>query len=108
MGNKFEIRCTRPAQKLVLAISRKKRGLELADIKSMLGYNILTIKQLSELTGEREDRISVLSLDNPNPRAHKNKCKLSRVYPFRSSERTGPVFILRDEQCDQFILECNK
>lgn len=108
MSNKFEIKSTRPPFKMTMAISRKERGMSLEKIKAMLGYNIITIKQLSELTGKKQDRISMMSLPNANPKAHKSDFELTRVYPFETSDSVGPIFIVRDEQCNKFILECNK
>ena len=108
MSNKFEITSKRPSNKLVQAICRKRLDIPLDKVKSMLGYNIIMIKQLCELTGVRPERISAISLPQMNPKAHKPNFTLTRVYPFSSAEGEGPIFIVRDDQCDQFILECNK
>lgn len=108
MSNKFEIKTVRPPRKLVMAVYGSMRGLSLQDIKASLGRNIITPAQLSELTGVAQTKISTMSVEKDNPKAHKNRITLKRVYPFQTSDNVGPIFILRDESCDEFILQSNK
>ena len=108
MSNKFEIKSVRPSRKLVMAVSRKRSEVPLEVIKQSLGRNIMTVLQLCELTGVSQNRVLVLSATAENPKAHKNTLNLKRVYPFPTTDKTGPIFILRDEDCDEFILQSNK
>lgn len=108
MSNKFEITTVRPKRKLVMAVYNSTRGLTFEDIKGSLGRNIITVAQLSELTGVDKNKIFQMSVERDNPKAHKNRISLKRVYPFQTSDTVGPIFILRDEACDDFILQSNK
>lgn len=108
MSDKFEIKALAISKKVFDAVRRKRPNVPVEVIKNSLSRNILTVLQLCELTGETQNRILILSAGKENVKAHKNKPTLSRVYPFRTADKYGPVFIVRDENCNAFILERNQ
>ena len=109
--NTIHVEKKRPPAKMIEAVCRKRLDIPLALVKSMLGYNVITVGQLSSVTGIPATKIAPMSVPKDNPNA-RYKISLTRIYPFPEFEdgesKPGKLFILRDEECDRLIMESNQ
>jgi hypothetical protein len=71
-------------------------------VKSMMRYNMWTMKQFCDLTGYKESTVTNLT----RPSYNKNNDVITQLdfcYPLRSLDRKGPKFIVRNEKSEQFL-----
>lgn len=98
--------------KKLATLTYKKRKIQIKLAKEILKQKHISVSQLSMITGESASYISNMSIERPNAR---KKPLLDRHYPFPTSvdsetgELTGgPIFIVNNEKCKDFIYQCNK
>jgi hypothetical protein len=70
-------------------------------ITSMLYYNQLTVKQVSELTGLKVSTITTKT--NPSFKKGDIVTELDHGYPFSTIENLGPKFIIRNEKLEALL-----
>ncbi len=110
MTNRIYVEKKRPSQKLIDAVNGKRKDIPCDQVRQMLSYNVISIGQLSDLTGVTASTLTSMSVPKINPNA-RYKLSLTRVYPFPEHKdgnyKPGKLFILRDKECDRLILESN-
>lgn len=98
--------CTVNTSKRLIKKISQRRGLSESRLSYMLNYNILSVKQLSDITGqtvnaiEKKTRAKIKYVDN---KPVVQEPLLTAVYPFFSVSSLGFKFILRDDNCENFI-----
>lgn len=80
----------------------KKRLLEKDHVRAMLAYNIITFRQLANVTGVSESRIR-----NASVKVQRKNGEISSLFtvcnPFPDMDY-GKLFILVDEKCREYIM----
>lgn len=79
----------------------KKREIEPVRVKSMMRYNIFTIKQFSDLTGLAIS--SIVNKTRPISRNGEWSTDLDFCYPFQDKKDTGPKFIIRNTKSEKYL-----
>ena len=93
-----------------LVNKNKRTSIRLA--KTILKQKHMSVGQLATLTAESSAYILNLSAERSSPNARKQPM-LNRCYPFPTEvdkdgkQVGGPVFIMNDEKCKEFIVRCN-
>jgi hypothetical protein len=99
----FECRFVKSDPEIIEKIS-KRSGLDKTLIKSEMRYNIVIIEQFMDLSGLANSTIR--NLIRP---CVKNKetgawdTKLDFCFPFRSSKKQGPLFIILNEKAECYL-----
>ena len=90
----------------VLALIVRERGLPRKFVKQILAQKKISPNQLARLTGKSPS--SIFNLSKPKERKPQI---LKRIYPYPDqldNPYSGPVFIVLDDSCLQFIKNCLK
>lgn len=77
------------------------RALDPVKVKSMMRYNVFTIRQFSELSGLATS--SIVNKTRPISRDGQWVTDLDFCYPFQSKDDTGPKFIMRNEKAEKCL-----
>lgn len=88
----------------VLALVVRETGLPRKFVKQILAQKKISPNQLARITGKSASSIFNLS----RPKERKSQV-LTRVYPYPdqlNNLNSGPVFIVLDDNCLQFIKDC--
>lgn len=80
------------------------RGLSDKDVRAILAYNVLSVPQLSILTGLSESRIYNATNSIKSKRTGEYSSMLTPCNPFPDS-KGGKLFVLVDEKCINFIIK---
>ncbi len=87
--------------KAILTAISEKRNIPFNTVVKMMRYNVLTVKQLSQITG-----VSVVDIMNWTKAGKKTLPKITEVgvfVEFDAAENRGPLCILRDERTENII-----
>ena len=83
----------------------RKRSLTIKEVSDILRYNIVTVNQLSLITGCTVNCIT----QKTRPRYNKEKgfvvTELDYCYPFSCLNGNGFKFVFRNKQCEDLILD---
>lgn len=118
----FTVKVLKTNPSLIRMIQRKRPHLKRKYIESMLNtmivtpnslQRVLTSSQLASLTGKRPD--SIVTMTTVQIKNGEHVIRLTRVLPFMEldengnrRENTKKIFILLDQQCEEFLVENNK
>jgi len=83
----------------------RKRNLPLRFVRQLLKQRHLSPRQLAYLTGKQQASI----INQTRPKFKKDS--LTRVFPYplqANEDESGPLFILVDEICLNYLKTCNK
>lgn len=107
-GNFVKVHPLQWPEGLLMKISNK-RGINLSDLKKIMAYNIMTVRQLVMVTGLKDDTIRGKTYVKYRRREQKaigsdyrGSAALTICHPFPSDE-VGQIFILVDDKCIQLI-----
>ncbi len=108
----FEIKQNEYASIELMSKISKRLKVDFVIVSKMLKANIVTPKQLSILSGKADSTIR--NLMRPVPTRNGMEARLQPVYPWpiddnkKGIHEDGPVFILFDEKCAEFLMETFK
>ncbi len=97
LNNEVEIRKA-PIDLAVVKSLESISGIEGNEIMAALRYNVITPKQFSTITGL--DISTILNM----LREVNFKPKLNACYPFMVEKEKGPMFIIRDEDFENYLI----
>jgi hypothetical protein len=80
----------------------KRLGIDPSIVIKILRANVLTPKQLAILSGKADSTIR--NLMRPKAGAHGIEVVLTSVYPWRIGDDWGPVMILFDANCYDYLM----
>ena len=80
-------------------------NLPLAYVRAVLAVNIITYSQLALITGRAESTIRFKTIRKENRKTGDIDASLTACNPFPDTQK-GPAFVLVDDKCKQFILDC--
>lgn len=98
-----ELRLVKKDEELIRAIIKKRGWSEESydRVRDMLRYNVLTMKQASEITGL--DVTSIANKLRPKVKNGEMSTELDSTYPFKTLDEVGPKFIVRNEKFESQI-----
>lgn len=96
----MRIKPNRIPEELILRISTR-RSLPREKVAGILSHNIITVRQLQDLTGNSWNKIKGLTYNKRYPR----QPQLRSIHPFQCLLSKGPEFIVVDKECIRFIEE---
>jgi hypothetical protein len=86
--------------------ARKWKEDKLPFIHECLQYNVLTPKQFCYLAGKAAS--TVTNLIQPKFSKGELQTGLDHCYPFKNLKTPGPLFIVRNEKCESYLIKKNK
>ena len=84
----------------------KRLAIDFNIVAKIIRANVLTVRQLSILSGKADSTIRNLMRQTYGKNGPETL--LTSVYPFRTGSDWGPVFILFDEKCAEFLMDTFK
>jgi hypothetical protein len=79
-------------------------GLTMDEAAEVVAYNIITIYQLAKIANR-----SISAIQNKlRPLNNSGKPELKVILPFKYKDNKGPVFILFDQACYDYIISTHK
>jgi hypothetical protein len=79
----------------------KRQNIDTLKVKSMMRYNVFTIRQFADLSGLAVS--SIINKTRPLIREGELSTDLDYCYPHQDATDSGPKFIVRNEKSEKYL-----